>query len=115
MSWDDRDSAYLTVVRGIEAAARARLADGSSLVDDWLMSRLIRRRVIRAVQEHLHALDLYPGPIDGIPGGMTEKAVRSLQRNAGLTVDGMIGPEVIRLIEDAGSHTRADRPGDSSP
>ena len=108
-SWDDRDSAYVTVVRGIEAAARARLAGGSSLVDDWLTSRLIRRRVIRAVQEHLHALALYAGPIDGIPGGMTEKAVRSLQRDAGLTVDGMIGPEIIRLVEDTGENTDDDR------
>lgn len=98
-SWDDPDAAYVSVVRGVESAARARLAPSTSLVDDWLTSRLIRRRVISAVQEHLRAVGLYSGPIDGIPGDMTERAVRAFQRDQGLTVDGMIGPQVIGRLE----------------
>jgi TIR domain/Putative peptidoglycan binding domain len=102
-SWDDVDAAYVTVVRGIESAARARLGAGNSLVDDWLTSRLIRRRVIRSVQELLQASGFYHGPIDGVAGGLTENAVRACQKDAGITVDGMIGPEVIQHLEDMGT------------
>ena len=91
----------MTVVRGIKSAARSRLDAGNSLVDDWLTSRLIRRRVIRSVQELLKAAGYYAGPIDGVAGGMTERAVLGFQRKQGITVDGMIGPEVIRALEDA--------------
>ncbi len=98
-SSDDPDAAYLSVVRGVESAARARLARGTGLVDEWLTSRLIRRRVISAVQEHLRANGLYSGPIDGVPGMVTELAVRAFQRDQGLTVDGMIGPDIIRFLE----------------
>jgi hypothetical protein len=100
-SWSDQDAAYVTVVRGIESAARSRLDAGNSLVDDWLTSRLIRRRVIRSVQELLKAAGYYPGPIDGVAGGLTERAVLAFQRKQGIIVDGMIGPEVIRNLEDA--------------
>jgi hypothetical protein len=100
-SWSDPDAAYVSVVRGIESAARFRLEAGTSLVDDWLTSRLIRRRVIRSVQELLKASGYYSGPIDGVAGGMTERAVVAFQRKERITVDGMIGPEVIRHLEDA--------------
>jgi N-acetylmuramoyl-L-alanine amidase len=100
-SWDDLDAAYVTIVRGIESAARARLGAGDSLVDAWLTSRLIRRRVIRSVQELLQASGYYHGPIDGIAGRQTENAVRACQQRAGITVDGMIGPEVIKHLEES--------------
>jgi hypothetical protein len=109
-SWSDPDAAYVTVVRGIESAARARLDAGNSLVDDWLTSRLIRRRVIRSVQELLNASGHYSGPIDGVAGGMTEKAVLAFQREQGIVVDGMIGPEVIRHLEDAVAGSTSRRP-----
>lgn len=98
-SWDVVDAALVSVARGVEAAARARLETGTSLVDEWLTSRLLRRRVITAVQEHLRDAGLYDGPIDGIPGQMTELAVRAFQRSHGLTIDGRIGPDVIGRIQ----------------
>ena len=92
-------------MRGIESAARARLDAGNSLVDDWLTSRLIRRRVIRSVQELLQASGYYHGPIDGIAGLLTENAVQACQIDAAITVDGMIGPEVIQHLEDTSTRS----------
>jgi hypothetical protein len=99
-SWTDRDDAYVSVALGIEEVARQLLSIGTSLVDDWLTSRLIRRRVIRAVQEHLTSLGFDAGPLDGIPGRKTEDAVAAFQRAERLTVDRRIGPEVIQKLEE---------------
>ncbi len=98
-SWSDRDDAYVSVTLGVEEVARQLLSAGTSLVDDWLTSRLIRRRVIRAVQRYLASLGFHAGSIDGIPGPETERAVVRFQRAQGLKVDAMIGPEVIRRLE----------------
>ena len=99
MEWESQDAAFVSVVRGIEATAQALLSEDDSLVDDWLEHRLIRRRVIRSVQEYLAALGFYAGPIDGIPGADTERAVRHFQQAEDINVDSMIGPEVIRHLE----------------
>jgi hypothetical protein len=96
--WRDRDSAYVSVVEGIERIAQDQLAARHTLMEDWLTSRLLRRRVIRAVQEALVQRQLYDGPIDGDPGPLTERAVRQLQRQGGVHVDGRIGPDVISLV-----------------
>lgn len=100
VSWTNRDDAYVSVALGIEEVARQLLSAGTSLVDDWLTSRLIRRRVIRAVQEYLTSLGFDAGPLDGIPGRKTEEAVAAFQRAERLTIDRRIGPEVIRRLEE---------------
>jgi hypothetical protein len=107
--WPDRDDAYVSVVLGIERTATELLSsEDDSLVDLWLSSRLLRRRVVMAVQQMLARLGLYEGPIDGIPGPHTETAVVDYQRRAGITRDAMIGPEVIRHLEQdvAGNELR---------
>jgi hypothetical protein len=86
-SWQNRDDAFVSVVIGVEGFAREILSSGESLVDDWLTSRLLRRRVLIAVQQHLRRIGSTPGPIDGIPGPDTEAAVISFQRRVGIKVD----------------------------
>lgn len=118
-SWTDRDDAYVSVALGIEDVARQLVSAGTGLVDDWLTSRLIRRSVIRVVQQHLASLGHYAGPIDGIPGRKTEEAVVRFQRTELLTVDAMIGPEVIQRLEEsvatgAPDARRRDRDRESS-
>lgn len=47
---------------------------------------------VRRLQQRLAELTLYGGPIDGVFGVQTEAAVAQFQRQAGLGVDGVVGP-----------------------
>jgi peptidoglycan hydrolase-like protein with peptidoglycan-binding domain len=71
----------------LTAGAGYAQADGSSRV--------------RAIQRRLRTLGLRPGPVDGLFGPATEGAVESFQRTAGLTVDGIVGPETRRALRRA--------------
>ena len=51
-----------------------------------------RGEAVRQLQEALKSLGVYNGPIDGIFGSQTESAVREVQADNGLTVDGIVGP-----------------------
>lgn len=65
---------------------------------------------IAALQVGLHTHGLYRGPIDGIPGPATAKAVRALQRRARIAVDGVPGPETRRALGRFGRHRFGSRP-----
>jgi peptidoglycan hydrolase-like protein with peptidoglycan-binding domain/DNA invertase Pin-like site-specific DNA recombinase len=53
---------------------------------------------VRALQRRLRALGQRPGPVDGLYGPRTEAAVERLQRDGGLSVDGVVGPQTRRLL-----------------
>jgi peptidoglycan hydrolase-like protein with peptidoglycan-binding domain len=53
---------------------------------------------VRALQRRLRALGLRPGPVDGLYGARTAAAVERLQRDSGLTVDGIVGPQTRRVL-----------------
>jgi len=46
----------------------------------------------------LRRAGISPGGIDGIFGPLTEHAVKSFQKQAGLTVDGMVGPDTWKAL-----------------
>jgi peptidoglycan hydrolase-like protein with peptidoglycan-binding domain len=48
---------------------------------------------IAGAQVALRAEGLYRGPIDGIEGSQTKRAVRAFQRREGIVVDGVAGPQ----------------------
>ena len=106
--WPNRDDGYVSAAVGIEEVARQLLATSSSLVNEWLTYRLMRRRVIRFVQRQLVGLGFYDGPIDGVPGPGTERALVDFQRERGLTVDAKIGPQVIQSLEKDPGRAAAD-------
>jgi peptidoglycan hydrolase-like protein with peptidoglycan-binding domain/DNA invertase Pin-like site-specific DNA recombinase len=54
---------------------------------------------VRALQRRLRALGLRPGPVDGLYGPRTAAAVERLQRDSGLTVDGIVGPQTWRVLK----------------
>lgn len=58
----------------------------------------LRGSAVTRIQETLAFLGFYQGPIDGIFGPDTEKAVMAFQRNAGLVDDGIIGPATWREL-----------------
>ena len=53
---------------------------------------------VRALQRRLQALGQRPGPVDGRYGPMTEAAVERLQRDTGISVDGIVGPQTRRVL-----------------
>src|SRR3954449_4594660 len=53
---------------------------------------------IAAVQVALRAKGLYSGTVDGFAGPGTAAAIRSLQRRAGISVDGVPGPLTLSAL-----------------
>jgi uncharacterized protein (TIGR02594 family) len=50
------------------------------------------------IQTRLRELGFDPGPIDGIPGRQTTRAVSDFQRARGLEVDGIVGPRTLAAL-----------------
>jgi peptidoglycan hydrolase-like protein with peptidoglycan-binding domain len=65
---------------------------------------------VAALQVGLHARGLYHGPIDGLAGPATEKAIRRLQRRARIAVDGIVGPKTRRALGRFARHRLGSRP-----
>jgi murein DD-endopeptidase MepM/ murein hydrolase activator NlpD len=64
---------------------------------------------VAALQVGLHSRGLYAGPIDGITGPATQKAIRKLQAHARLTVDGVVGPKTRRALGHFARHRLGQR------
>jgi len=65
---------------------------------------------VAALQVGLHSRGLYAGPIDGITGPATQKAIRKLQKHARITVDGVVGPKTRRALGHFARHRLGQRP-----
>jgi peptidoglycan hydrolase-like protein with peptidoglycan-binding domain len=65
---------------------------------------------VAALQVGLRTHGLYRGPIDGIKGPATSKAVRRLQAHARITVDGVVGPQTRRALGRFARHSLGSRP-----
>ena len=65
---------------------------------------------VAALQVGLHVHGLYRGPIDGIAGPATERAIRRLQRRARIAVDGVVGPKTRRALGRFARHRLGSRP-----
>jgi peptidoglycan hydrolase-like protein with peptidoglycan-binding domain len=57
--------------------------------------------IVQAVQTTLTTYGYYSGPIDGLYGAATIRAVTKLQGDLGVTADGRIGPETVTAFSDA--------------
>lgn len=64
---------------------------------------------LAGLQVALAQRGFYTGPVDAIPGPLTEAAVRRFQASAGLVVDGIVGPETRRAIGSFGRHVFGTR------
>ena len=53
---------------------------------------------VTTIQTKLKRWGYFDGPVDGIYGSKTSKAVRSFQRKNGLTADGMAGPATLKAL-----------------
>jgi N-acetylmuramoyl-L-alanine amidase len=64
----------------------------------YLHYPFLRGRDVLELQKILKNFGFNPGPIDGIYGPLTEKAVREFQISAGIKPDGIVGPTTVRQI-----------------
>jgi peptidoglycan hydrolase-like protein with peptidoglycan-binding domain len=65
---------------------------------------------VAALQVGLQSRGLYKGPIDGIEGPATARAIRRLQKRARITVDGVVGPQTRRALGRFARHRMGSRP-----
>lgn len=54
--------------------------------------------LIKVVQRKLLELGYYPGPVNGINGPRTQKAIKEFQKDHGLAVDGIPGPKTLKSL-----------------
>jgi murein DD-endopeptidase MepM/ murein hydrolase activator NlpD len=64
---------------------------------------------VAALQVGLRSHGLYQGPIDGLTGPSTAKAVRRLQKRAHISVDGVVGPLTRKALGRFASHRLGTR------
>lgn len=74
----------------------------------YLRSPMLRGDDVGALQQGLGALGFDAGRVDAIFGPQTETALKDFQRNAGLTTDGVCGPEVVAALGRLGGRTSTD-------
>jgi peptidoglycan hydrolase-like protein with peptidoglycan-binding domain len=68
---------------------------------------------VRDLQEALKALGHDPGPVDGVFGAKTERAIRAFQQARGITVDGVVGRVTWINIDEADQSEPVLRVGSS--
>jgi peptidoglycan hydrolase-like protein with peptidoglycan-binding domain len=54
--------------------------------------------LVLAIQKHLAVAGFDPGPVDGIPGGRTTRAIRAFQSTIGLPEDGVASTCLLRSL-----------------
>jgi peptidoglycan hydrolase-like protein with peptidoglycan-binding domain len=64
---------------------------------------------VAALQVGLQSRGLYKGPIDGVTGPATAKAIRRLQARARIEVDGVVGPKTRRALGRFARHRLGSR------
>ena len=90
------------------ALAAARWALG-----DRLLSPATRPYIgddVAVLQERLLELGFDAGRADGVFGARTQTALRGLQKEYGLVVDGTCGPATLRALRQLGRHVTGGRP-----
>lgn len=80
----------------------------------YLHYPFLRGRDVLELQKILKNFGFNPGPIDGIYGPLTEKAVREFQISTGIKPDGIVGPntlkQIIKASENFGSSSLVTYP-----
>lgn len=84
-----------------EALVEAGYELGDRLL--YLRTPMLRGDDVSILQGRLGSMGFDSGRIDGIFGPRTEAALEDFQRNTGLVIDGVAGPDVIDALERLGS------------
>ena len=70
---------------------------------------------VTTIQTKLKRWGYFDGPVDGVYGSKTTKAVRSFQQKNGLTADGVAGPATLKALgmEQTGQNSGSNQTGSS--
>lgn len=85
----------------------------SGIPGDKIVERGDKNPEVTTLQNRLKELGYYDGAVDGIFGGGTELSVMDFQGDAGLRVDGSVGPKTRAALSDWNTK-KADKPGKKS-
>lgn len=77
----------------------------------YLRSPMLRGDDVADLQLRLGAMGFDAGRVDGIFGPQTERALKDFQRNCGLTIDGVGGPDVVSSLSRLAPRVEAPVPG----
>ncbi len=77
----------------------------------YLRAPMLRGDDVSEIQLRLGALGFDAGRVDGIFGPQTERALKDFQRNCGLTVDGVAGPDAVGAMRRLSPRVEAPVPG----
>jgi murein L,D-transpeptidase YcbB/YkuD len=58
----------------------------------------IQYHLITVVQRRLIQIGYDPGPVNGVNGPLTQEAIKNYQRDNGLIVDGIPGPQTLKSL-----------------
>ncbi|MBC8571448.1 spore cortex-lytic enzyme [Oscillospiraceae bacterium NSJ-54] len=86
------------VLRYSPATSASSHTVSDTLAVPTLSKRGSRGEEVRKIQQKLKDLGLYRIAVDGIYGAKTEEAVRAFQRQKGLSVDGIAGPNTLKAL-----------------
>lgn len=75
----------------------------------YLHSPFMRGRDVLELQRMLKNFGFNPGPLDGIYGPLTEKALREFQAACGLNPDGILGAATLRELQKAGRTFKTEK------
>lgn len=78
----------------------------------YLHSPFMRGRDVLELQRMLKNFGFNPGPLDGIYGPLTEKALREFQAACGLNPDGIVGASTLRELHRASQTFKTEREAD---
>ncbi|MGI6706606.1 MAG: peptidoglycan-binding domain-containing protein [Clostridia bacterium] len=90
------------------AALGKASSGGGSSSKSTLLKRGMRGSAVKDLQQKLKNKGYYKSSVDGIFGSLTEKAVRSFQKSAGIAVDGIAGPVTLARLNGSSSSSRGD-------
>jgi peptidoglycan hydrolase-like protein with peptidoglycan-binding domain len=89
-------------VDGIVGPVTWRNIDESAEFDEPVLREGSTGLPVRRAQSRLTAAGFDTGGVDGIFGLMTQSGVIAFQRESALTVDGVVGPDTWRKIDELG-------------
>jgi len=89
-----------------ENAAGRSFARLESEFNQWLqdLNRALSNAEVKLIQQRLTELGYAPGPVDGLIGSKTIRAVKKFQAENGLAVDGKLDANLIRVLQNGNNN-----------